>query len=178
MKKLLGSTLALALFLPAGASAELLKNFKLGGQLDVQTTSARNIADFQTLANHAGGGSGPGVAADNNDRIGNAFTRVMLKMDWDLLDDVHARTTLVKGSSSHGTLRPYGNNQESLQTVQNNTFVEEAFVKIDKLFGSADFTLGRQFYGEPGDLVIYYGPRDTACRGRLDGAASTGTART
>jgi len=38
--------------------------------------------------------------------------------------------------------------------------VQEANVKIDKLAGLVDLTVGRQFYGEPGDLIVYYGPRD------------------
>ncbi len=91
MKKLLGSTLALAMFLPTGASAELLKNLKISGQLDVQTTSARNVIDFVTRPTQGTFTNG------NNDRIGHAHTRTMVSGDWDLLDDVHARITLVKG---------------------------------------------------------------------------------
>lgn len=144
MKKLLGSTLALAMFLPTGANAELLKNLKVSGQLDVQTTSARNVADFLTR--------------DSNDRIGDAHTRTMLSADWDLLDDVHARVTLEKGA---GTARVYGEGSESLDNIQTNTNVEEANVKIDKLAGLFDTTVGRQFYGEAGDLIVYFGPRDS-----------------
>ncbi len=40
------------------------------------------------------------------------------------------------------------------------TLVQEANVKIDKLMGLFDTTIGRQFYGESGDLIAYYGPRD------------------
>ena len=160
MKKLLGTTLALAMLLPVGANAELLKNLKVGGQLDVQTTSARNVLDFATR--EAQGTNTPAAAtpnANNNDRIGHATTRLMLKMDWDLLDDVHARVTMVKGAWNHAA-RTYGSVSQDLNTIQSDTFVEEAFVKIDKLFGFTDMTLGRQFYGEAGDLVVYYGPRD------------------
>src|SRR6185312_82472 len=52
-----------------------------------------------------------------------------------------------------------GGNSQDLNTIQNNLFVDEAYVKIDKLFGALDTTIGRQFYGESGDLVIYYGPK-------------------
>jgi hypothetical protein len=160
MKKLLGMTLALAMFVPAGANAELLKNFKLSGNLDIQTTSARNITDFVTRPNQAGGGAGPGAAATNNDRIGHAATRVMLKMDWDLLDDVHSRVTLVKGGNTVATTRVYGSGSQDLNTIQSAVFVQEANVKIDKVMGLLDVTAGRQFYGEEGDLIVYYGPRD------------------
>lgn len=151
MKKLLGSTLALAMFLPAGANAELLKNLKVSGQLDVQATSARNVTDFVTR-----GVSGNN--ASNNDRIGDTLTRTIVRADWDLLDDVHGRVTLVKGHDANR--RVHGGGSENLNTIQTNTFVEEAFVKIDKLAGLFDTTVGRQFYGEAGDLVVYYGPRD------------------
>ena len=150
MKKLLGSTLALAMFLPAGANAELLKNLKVGGQLDVQTTSARNITDFATRPN---GGN------VNNDRLGHANTRLMVKGDFDMLDDVHGRITLVKGASNHAT-RVYGAGAQNLDAIQTAVVVEEAFAKVDKLIGGADLTAGRQFYGEPGDLIVYFGPRD------------------
>ncbi len=158
MKKLLGTTLALAMFVPAGANAELLKNFKVSGNLDIQTTSARNITDFVTRP-----ASGAQVLPANNDRIGHATTRVIVKMDWDILDDVHSRVTLVKGAqgtaaSSAG--RTYGSGAQDLNAIQSAIVVEEANVKIDKVFGLLDVTAGRQFYGEEGDLVIYFGPRD------------------
>lgn len=161
MKKLLGTTLALAMFVPAGANAELLKNLKVGGQLDIQTTSARNTSDFATRPNHAAGGAGPGAAAANNDRIGAATTRAILKLDWDLLDDVHSRVTLVKGASNNAaSARPYGTAPNTITTLEAAVYIEEANVKIDKVFDLLDVTAGRQFYGEEGDLIIYYGPRD------------------
>lgn len=168
MKKLLGMTIALAMIVPAGANAELLKNFKLSGNLDIQTTSARNVTDFVTRP--TGVGASP-AASPNNDRIGHATTRIILKMDWDLLDDVHSRVTLVKGASggpgNGGTARTYGTpgaagvvGAQSLNTAQDNTIIQEANVKIDKVFDALDLTAGRQFYGEEGDLVAFYGPKD------------------
>lgn len=158
MKKLLGSTLALAMFVPAGASAELLKNLKVSGSLDVEAVSARNVADFVTRA--AGTATSAAMAAGaNNDRLGHAYTRTLVSADWDLLDDVHARITLAKGDHG-GTPRPYGSGADNVNTVQTNTLVQEANVKIDKLAGMFDTTVGRQFYGEAGDLIVYYGPRD------------------
>lgn len=154
MKKLLGSTLALAMFLPTGANAELLKNLKLSGQLDVTAVSAHNVTDFVTREVQGG------VGGANNDRLGHAFTRTMLSADWDLLDDVHARVTLVKGAHNLVAPRTYGSAGQDLNTWQTQTIVQEANVKIDKLAGLFDTTIGRQFYGEPGDLVVYYGPRD------------------
>jgi len=159
MKKLLGTTLALAMFIPAGANAELFKNLKVSGNLDIQTTSARNVTDFVTRPN---AGVIAAVAGNNNDRIGHATTRVIVKMDWDLLDDVHSRVTLVKGAEGVlvNTTRTYGSNPQTVNQIQDTTVVQEANVKIDKVFGLLDVTAGRQFYGEEGDLIVYYGPRD------------------
>jgi len=139
MKKLLGSTLALAMFLPAGANAELLKNFKASGSVDVDAISANNVTDLKTVT---------------YDRINTVLTRVLVNTDWDLLDDVHSKVTFRKNN------RTYGSGSENTNVVQNNVFLDQATVKIDKLFGGLDTTLGRQFYGEAGDLVIYYGPRN------------------
>ena len=138
MKKLLGSTLALALLVPAGANAELLKNLKVSGSLEVDAVSANNVTDFQTK---------------KYDNISTVQTRLMVHTDWDVLDDVHAHLSLDKNN------RTYGTGAESLQAVQNNVILDEAYVKIDKLFGALDTTIGRQYYGEAGDLVIYFGPK-------------------
>lgn len=155
MKKLLGSTLALAMFLPAGANAELLKNLKVSGQLDVQATSANNVTDFQTRQLQP-----PAAPGNFNDRIGSVVSRLILRADWDLLDDVHSHVTVDKGATNNAGQRPYGTAADTLQTVQTNTTIDEANVKIDKLFGAVDTTIGRQFYGEPGDMMVYFGPKD------------------
>src|SRR3989338_6227536 len=145
MKKLLGSTLALALSLSYGqANAELLKNFKLGGQIDLQATAARNVTDFITRG------------AGNNDRIGDAQTRVMLGMDWDLLDDVHSKVSVTKNN------RTYGTGSEPIDAITLNTMIDQAYFKVDKVMGAVDATFGRQFYGNSGDMVIYFGPSDKA----------------
>lgn len=138
MKKLLGSTLALALLVPAGANAELLKNFKVSGSLDVSAVSANNVSDFRT---------------DNYDHTDVTQSRLLVHGDWDLLDDVHSHVTLTKNN------RTYGSGSESIDGWTANIVADQAYVKIDKLFGALDTTVGRQFYGEAGDMVIYFGPR-------------------
>jgi hypothetical protein len=167
MKKLLGSTLALSMLFPAGsANAELLKNFKLGGQIDLQSTAARNVTDFTTRQNNNGG-------ATFNDRIGDTQTRIMIHGDWDILDDVHAKVTVRKNDRAWGTAGGTGqgpaSNSQPVGTAGANilgqTFVDQAYFKIDKVAGSVDATFGRQFYGNSGDMVVYYGPSDKASYG-------------
>jgi hypothetical protein len=147
MKKLLGSVLALALVASVSqANAELLKNFKFGGSVEVSANSARHIVNFQKAP---AGNMGGGVT---NDRIGAGQTRIMLNMDWDLLDDVHGKITLRKNN------RVYGNASETADNYTANINFDQGYFKIDKVFGSVDMTFGRQFFGEPGDLIAYFGP--------------------
>ncbi|MFA6091678.1 MAG: hypothetical protein WCU88_04250 [Elusimicrobiota bacterium] len=154
MKKYLGMALAMALVMPSGfASAEVLKNLKVGGALDFQANSVRNLADFSNIA---------------YDRVGDAVTRVMLNTSWDLTDDIHANVSLVKNDRAWGTKGgggQIGGGQAQAITADGNNvlgsvYVQQANVKIDKFAGQVDATLGRQYFGETGDLVIYYGPKN------------------
>ncbi|MDD5658166.1 MAG: hypothetical protein PHF00_13025, partial [Elusimicrobia bacterium] len=42
---------------------------------------------------------------------------------------------------------------------RNNVVLDQAYFKIDKVFGLIDTTVGRMFFGEPGDLIAYFGPK-------------------
>lgn len=170
MKKLLGLALTLALVIPSGpASAELFKNMKAMGGVDVQGTSARNIVDFQTRPKPTTGGAGA-AATTGHDHIGTTATRVWAGLGWDLLDDVHAKVTLRKNDRSWGTVGGAATSQQAggsqawgiagATGVEANTFLNEAYVKIDKMMGHLDTTWGRQFWGEPGDLIAFWGPKN------------------
>ncbi|MBI3550386.1 MAG: hypothetical protein HY078_15200 [Elusimicrobia bacterium] len=162
MKKLLRTALSAALIFsnwPANA-ADLFKNLKVNGGLDLQSYTSRNVTDFTTHGAF-------------NDRRGGTNTRVWLGMGWDLLDDVHARATVRKTDRSWGDPGGSGQNGTTGQAnsqplfsgggngVANRVYVDEANFKIDKVFGRFDSTFGRQYYGDPGDLIIYYGPTST-----------------
>lgn len=151
MKKLLGSTLSLAMvFSYSPASAEVLKNFKLSGSIEVNSTSANNVSDLRTNVNQATGATG-------RDNLGDTQTRVLLHADWDLLDDVHAKITLLKNNRIHGT------GSEHLNTVQTNITIEQSYFKIDKVADAVDMTVGRQFYNEGNsrnEMVAFWGPLD------------------
>jgi hypothetical protein len=171
MKKSLGVMASFALVWAAQpAHAELLKNLRIGGQIDVQATSAHNVTDFQSEQNTAPAPNGA-VLNNGNDRIGDLQTRLILNLDWDILDDVHARVTLRKNDRTWGTAG--GNLQaagsQPIGTAGGNilgaTYVDEANFKVDKIAGQVDLTLGRQFYGTPGDLVIFYGVPEKAWYG-------------
>ncbi|MCX5789920.1 MAG: hypothetical protein NTX64_15670, partial [Elusimicrobia bacterium] len=164
MKKLLGLAITLALVIPSGlANAELFKNLKATGNIDVQGVSVQNVTDFST--------KGQALPASNaNDRISTVMTRVVAGLGWDLLDDVHAKITLRKNDRAWGTQGNAGqmnigtNDQSFTQNatggVLDTVFVNEANVKIDKLFGALDTTVGRQFWGNSGDLIAAWGPKN------------------
>jgi hypothetical protein len=136
MKKVLAIVAAVAV-VSSVASAQLLKNFKLdGSSLEINAYNLNN-ADFND---------------NQGDKKGDVDTRLMLNMSFDLNDDANAVVTLVKNN------RQWGTNSENLNGIQNNVNVEQAYVNLKGVIG-IDHKLGRQFYGNPGDLVIYYGPK-------------------
>jgi hypothetical protein len=139
MRRLSSMVLALAMVLSITlpSRAELFKNFKTEGSLELLTMGVNNGTDRNSAA---------------DDYRSEMQTRVMLGGTWDLLDDVHAKLLLRKNN------RLYGNSGESTQDVQDNVFLDNAYAKIDKVFGHVDVTFGRQFYGQGDDLVIYFGP--------------------
>ena len=127
MKKLLGLTLALAMIATAGANAEMLKDFKLYGNLDIQTTSARNIKDFVTRPTPVRR-RGPGAAAENNDRIsrrprdrqdglGPAGRRALPR-------DPRQGSYVVSASP-----RVYGAAAQNVNQLQDSSFIQEANVR-------------------------------------------------
>src|SRR5687768_5328607 len=111
----------------ASVNAELLKNFKLSGQLDLQATAASNVTDFSTKVEREGF-----APVNVNDRIGDAQTRVLIHADWDLLDDVHAKVTLGKNNRSWGTAGANAHGNAQAETIgaggiQAGTFVDQAY---------------------------------------------------
>lgn len=136
MKKLLSMVAAVAI-LSSVASAELLKNFKHTGSLEVNAYNVNN-ADFNK---------------NNDDKYGDVDTRLMLDMSFDLNDDASAVVSVVKNN------RQWGTAQEDANTIQTNLVFEQAYLNLKGVMGM-DHKLGRQYYGKEGDMVIYYGPKN------------------
>ncbi len=138
VRKLFSLSLALALVysISLPARAELLKNFKTDGSIEVKSFGIDNEFDFK---------------GTHDDYRSETRTRVLVGGSFDLLDDVHARVLLRKNN------RVYNGGSENAQNVQDNVWFDNAYTKIDKLFGHVDLTMGRQFYGSSDDLLIYFG---------------------
>ncbi len=140
MKKLI-AMLALLAFTGNIASAELLKNFKYDGVIDVNAYSSKNNTDADD---------------DLDDTTSDVDTRLQVNMAFDLNDDVDAVVSLVKENRKYGDTGTATG--ESVDNLTLNTIFEQAYLNLKGVFG-LDHKLGRQYYGEQGDLVVYYGPQ-------------------
>jgi len=138
MKKMLGLALALAISSSAiAANAEILKNLKTKGEINVLGVMDQNVTDLQS---------------DRADDFRHTRAMINYGVMFDLLDDLHANITLIKCN------RSYGQAAEDLNTIQSSVFVHEANIQLDKVAENFNLKIGRQFYGNHDDLVIYYGP--------------------
>jgi len=137
MKKLLGLAVAGALVIAAApARAEILKNLKTSGELEVMGTLDQNVATLN---------------ATGTDSRRNTQTRLTYGLSFDLLEDARANIAFVKND------RYYGTGAQTANGVLTTVNIQEANVVLDKLFGKVDAKIGRQFYGDEGDINIFYG---------------------
>lgn len=136
MKKIIAIAAVMA-FSASMASAELLKNFKYDGSVEVNAYNNSNTTDFNKKA---------------DDKKGDVDSRVMINASFDLNNDVNAVVSVVKNN------RKYSAASEDANDIQNNLQFEQAYLNLKGVFGM-DHKLGRQYYGKAGDLVIYYGPK-------------------
>ncbi len=143
VRKLFSLGLAVALIesISCPAHAELFKNFKTDGSIEARAFGIDNLTDRD--------GNADDYRSETN-------TRLMFGANLDLLDDVHARV-LADRTSRYGDT---GTKGVDLHTFQTTVLFDNAYVKVDKVFGAVDVTMGRQFYGDNQDLNIYFGPQN------------------
>jgi Gram-negative porin len=158
MKKLVGIITVLALFTSV-ASAELLKNFKANGSLEVLSMTANNASDFD---------------ADANDKFSQTEARVIVGATFDLNDDVDAKVTLMKSDRQYNSA---AGNVQNVTNIQGAFNFMEAYINLKAVLGM-DHRIGKQQYGTPGDLVVYFGPSGWYVRGLGVGSAVDGWSAT
>src|SRR5260221_2853491 len=143
VKKLASLSFALALVysISLPARAELLKNLKTDGSIETRSFGIDNETDRN---------------GRKDDYRGETNYRILVGGSFDLLDDVHGRVLFNK-NDLQGATGTAGNSVEGIEIA---TLVQNAYVKIDKVFGHVDLTIGRQFYGDGNDLNIYFGPNN------------------
>ena len=145
MKKVIGM-LAVVTFASSMASAELLKNFKYKGEIEVLSVTEANGTTFNKKAKP-------------EDKFSDTRSRVTLGASFDLNEDADAVVTAIKCD------RQYDSTVQ--QTVAGGTIdafkFYEAYLNLKGLF-SIDHKVGKQFYGERNDINIFYGPSGWSTR--------------
>lgn len=136
MKKVIGM-LAVVAFASSMASAELLKNFKYDGKVEVNAFTTNDADDANSKL---------------KDRTSDVDTRVQLNMGFDLNEDANAVVSIVKNDRQHGE------GSQNVHGLINMLNVEQAYLNLKGVMGF-DHKVGRQYYGNEGDLVVYYGPK-------------------
>lgn len=136
MKKLLGLLLVMTMAWPVTASADVLKNVDLKGEIQTIASDVRH-----------------------NTRAAGAYnsgtnTRVLAGLSADLVEDVRANilfqyVTVWNGNTQGDTVQDYWNNVR----------LAEANVVLSNLFCCLEATVGRQFYGDENSAVMYFGPK-------------------
>ncbi len=135
MKKVIG-IVALLVFAGNIASAELLKNVKYNGSMEIKNVTGQKS-----------------VVAGKAD-FSNTNTRAMLGVNFDLSDEINAQVTAIKSD-----YRYYGDDStgQNVDALTANIRFAEAYVSLKNVLG-LNHKFGKQFYGKAGDMVIYYGP--------------------
>ena len=133
MKKLLGLLLAMTMAWPVTASAEVLKNVDLKGEI-------------QTIASDARHDKG------NMFKSGTNF-RVLAGLSADLVEDVRANVLFQYNDAWFS-----GTEGNTVQNYWDEVRLAEANVVLSNLFCCLEATVGRQFYGDEDSAVMYFGP--------------------
>lgn len=133
MKKLLGLLLAMTMAWPVTASAEVLKNVDLKGEIQTIASDARH---------------------DKNKayQSGTNF-RVLAGLSADLVEDVRANVLF-----QYNDAWLSGTEGNTVQNYWDEVRLAEANVVLSNLFCCLEATVGRQFYGDEDSAVMYFGP--------------------
>lgn len=133
MKKLLGLLLAMTMAWPVTASAEVLKNVDLKGEIQTIASDARhdNVGLYKSGTNF----------------------RVLAGLSADLVEDVRANVMFQYNNAWKGN-----DAGENLDHYWDKVRLAEANVVLSNLFCCLEATVGRQFYGDEDSAVMYFGP--------------------
>ena len=178
MKRLI--LLATLLFLGSALSAQMKKGMmekgsmkedampekgkvKVHGKLEVQGIKVNNATD---LAGYDAANYGT-----TDDKISEMRSRLMFGIGSRLTDDVEAKIKNRKNNRLYGTGAETVNGEFFTAGDLNNLWLDNAYVKIKNLPAGIALKLGRNYLGDPNDLVLYFGPApgDTLAVTAVDG---------
>jgi len=149
MKRFFGGMIAAMFSLSSFAGAgSVLDGLKLSGEITVNKVSVNNEVT---------------ASAVGDDYRSESKVRTIINMDMPLADDMDARVVLTKNDQQ------FGDNNGNDQSISDggwaggngaldNVNVTNAYIKVQKLFDLVDLKVGRMFYGDEGNLAMYYGP--------------------
>lgn len=126
-----------------------LGDVKFDGSLEVSGNSANNELDYGNDPDNAGI-TGTGTS---NDHRGRTATRVRVGMNATVTEGVTSRLELIRDTRQYGNAATTVAGEEGLWVLHN------AYVDIADLWAH-NFRLGRQYVGNPGDLVWNISPRN------------------
>src|SRR3989339_1736324 len=140
MKKSISLAIA-AIFIASAipAKAEILKNLKTNGEVSILGVMSKNVTDAQE---------------SNADHYRNTYTRLTYGMAFDLLDELHANLSFKKDDHRWGDHNA-GNVGQDITSLETAITIEESNIVMDKLFDKFSAKIGRQYYGDEGDINVY-----------------------
>lgn len=138
MKKLLGLLLALTMAWPVNAA--VIDRVQAIGEIEVIGSSNNILDEFY------------------NSTTG-AASRVMAGLSAELTQDVQANVLFLYRNAWNGSTRGSAVSDELSGGYLQNIYLAEANVVLSNLFDRFELTVGRQFYGEEGSPIMYFGPR-------------------
>ncbi|MBI4801129.1 MAG: alginate export family protein [Elusimicrobia bacterium] len=144
MKKVIGILVVVA-FASSIASAELLKNVKYNGSVEVKSVTIGNL----------GASLSTSFDTDLKIKYSQTLPRVTLGINFDLNDDVNAQVTAVKIDRKYGDTSTTAG--QTIDNITNKVMFSEAYLNLKNVIG-INHKVGRQYYGKPGDIAMYYGP--------------------
>ncbi|MDD2803936.1 MAG: alginate export family protein [Elusimicrobiales bacterium] len=136
MKKVI-AMLALVALVGNVANAELLKDFKYDGKIIVNGYATSNDQDEDS---------------DAADKTSDVDSFVILNAGFNLTDDVDAVVSAVKCNQQYGRVA----GESVAAGTADGFFMEQAYLNLKGVLG-IDHKIGRQYYGEEGDLIVRYG---------------------
>jgi hypothetical protein len=116
------------------------KNLSYDGSLEIRGNSVSNEVDR---------------GAPANDHRGDVATRVRVGINAEVTENVTGRLELIR------TPRQYGKPVTNLNSEQDKLEVHNAYIDIANIMGEGhNLRIGRQYVGNPGDLVWNISPTD------------------
>lgn len=114
------------------------------GSLEIKGQQANNETDI----------AGPTV-----DHRGATATRLRIGANLEPADSVKGRIELVRTAGGTGAgVAQFGDGASTIAGEEGAIQLQNAYLSLEDFLHTDSFSIGRQYVGRPGDLLVYYGP--------------------